>query len=151
MKKFTVFTNNGIVVEFFENRDTDLVIKWISAQATEVLAAAKNAVLNGSVLLSDPLANIEEPANVPFLIRGSGAENPEGGVSPINPYLSVLIYGPGETVDFVSASKIDKAIRLYTKNSKLLYLKLEEDEINKFQTTDFDALIATIQYVERTL
>ena len=142
MGSLVVYTNNGIVVEFFETKDAGVNVKWISAPVTEVLIAAKSAISKGSVLYSSPLAGVKTKPKLPFGQKPTGI-----AISSVNPYLSLLVSPPGKTMDFESARTIDNAIKVHKKSGKLRFISYDEDEIFEFQTTDLETLLATIQYV----
>ena len=156
MDKFTIFTNNSVVVDFFDQRAIPIDIKWVSAPAIEVLAAAKSAASLGAIILSNPMAGVrtsqplfgpsgfERPASL-------GGRNPNSGspaIRSINPYLSVLATPPQGTVDFLSVKNIDEALNLYKKNARLRFLAHNDDTIKAFQASDLEILVATMTALE---
>ena len=143
MESLTVFTNNGIVVEFFETKKVNLTVKWISATVTEVLDAAKNAISKGSRLYSSPLAGIKTAPklSLPFNERPSKPK-----ITSVNPYLSLLVGPPGNTMDFESARTIDDALKIHKKSGILRFVTYDDDENFEFQTADLETLLATVQY-----
>ena len=143
MKNMVVFTNNGIVVEFFETKKSKLTVKWISATVTEVLHAAKNAISKGSRLYSSPLSGIKvsQKLTLPFEKQPG---NPR--ISKVNPYLSLLVGPPGKTMDFESARLIDDALKVFKKSGTLRFVMYDDEENFELQTTDLETLLATIQY-----
>ena len=143
MNGLIVFTNNGIVVEFFETRRSNITLKWISATVTEVLGAAKSAIVKGSRLYSSPLAGVKVSTRsaMPFDKQPS-----ERKVSQVNPYLSLLVGPPGRSMDFESARLIDDALKVYKKSGALRFTNYDDDVISEFQTVDLETLLATIQY-----
>lgn len=143
MENLIVFTNNGIVVEFFESKRMNLKVKWISATVTEVLGAAKGAISKGSRLYSSPLSGVKTSTKLalPF-----GKQPIKPGISSVNPYLSLLVGGPGKTMDFASARTIDEALKVHKKSGTLRFVTYDDDEIFEFQTADLETLLATIQY-----
>ena len=143
MKNLIVFTNNGIVVEFFEQRKTNLTVKWISATVTEVLDAAKSAVSKGSRLYSSPLARLKV---TPKLELNFEQKQSKPTVSSVNPYLSLLVGPPGKTMDFESARTIDDALKVYKKSGTLRFIPYDDDDIIELQTADLETLLATVQY-----
>ena len=147
MDKLTVFTNNGVVVEFFTQKDIQVDIKWIAAPAIEVLAAAKHAARLGSVILSNPMVGLQTA--LPFFgssgfdkSLSAGSKAPR--IKAINPYLSVLASPPEEMVDFISVKNIDDALALYKKNARLRFIAHNDDAIRKFQTDDIETLLNTL-------
>ena len=143
MRSLFVYTNNGIVVEFFEQNETSLTIKWISATVTEVLDAAKSAVSKGSRLYSSPLTGIK---TTPKLALPFGNDQVKSNVTSVNPYLSLLVGAPGKTMDFESARTIDDALKVYKKSGTLRFITYDDDDILKLQTADLETLLATVQY-----
>ena len=143
MESLIVFTNNGIVVEFFETKKTNLTVKWISATVTEVIGAAKSAISKGSRLYSSPLSGVAPPSKLalPF---GKKPSRPR--ISSVNPYLSLLVGPPGKTMDFESARAIDDALKVYKKSGTLRFVTYDDDDIIEFQTADLERLLATVQY-----
>ena len=143
-----IYTNNGIVVEYFEQMAHGFDVRWISAPASEVLVAAKGAVAKGRKLLSSPFAGVRlAPRSFPTERTRSGANRSGGNV---NPYLSVLMGEVGPHMDFESARKLDELIK-FCKSASVLNLKSHTDEeIQAFQTADLETLVATIQYVSHT-
>ena len=143
MESLIVFTNNGIVVEFFETKKTNLTVKWISATVTEVLSAAKSAISKGSKLYSSPLSGLK---TAPELALPFGKKPNKPRISSLNPYLSLLVGPPGKTMDFESARTIDDAFNVYKKSGTLRFVTYDDDAIFEFQTADLEVLLATIQY-----
>ena len=143
MENLIVFTNNGIVVEFFETKKSNLTVKWISATVTEVLDAAKSAIGKGSRLYSSPLSGIKRAPKLalPFEKQPS---NPK--ISSVNPYLSLLVGPPGKTMDFESARLVEDALKVYKKSGTLRFVTYDDDDIFEFQTADLETLLATLQY-----
>ena len=143
MENMIVFTNNGIVVEFFESKNMDLTVKWISATVIEVLVAAKAAVSKGSRLYSSPVSGIK---TAPKLTLPFGEKPSKPKISSVNPYLSLLVGPPGKTMDFESARAIDDALKIHKKSGTLRFVTYDDDEIFEFQTADLETLLATVQY-----
>ena len=142
MKGLTVFTNNGMVIEYLEQKDRGPAIKWITATVTEVLEAARAAVGKGSVLLSSPPSSrFSSSFVIPF-----GNKPDRGGVSAENPYLSLLVGPPGQAMDFESARKIEEALKLHKRDGALRFLAYSDEEIFKFQTEDLETFLATLLY-----
>ena len=143
MESLTVFTNNGIVVEFFESRKVNLTVKWISATVTEVLDAAKGAISKGSKLYSSPQSGIKtaRKLTLPF-----GGQPSKPKIASINPYLSLLVGPPGKTMDFESARIIDDALKVHKKSGILRFANYDDDEIFELQTADLETLLATVEY-----
>ena len=143
MKGLIVFTNNGIVVEFFETKKSNVTVKWVSATVTEVLSAAKRAISKGSKLYSSPLSGVKTS---PKLALSFGKQPSKPGISTVNPYLSLLVGTPGMTMDFESARSIDEALKVYKKSGTLRFVTYDDDVIFEYQTADLETLLATIQY-----
>ena len=149
MHPSVVFTNNGIVAEFFELKDLPVDVKWVAAPAFEVLTAAKAAIHQGAVLQSNPLAGIRtsqplfsHPAKPP-----SGDTGRHSRISSVNPYLSVLTSQMQDAVDFASVQSISEAMSVYKKSGRLRYMSHGEEAIRAFQNADLETLLATIAYV----
>ena len=143
MRNLTVFTNNGIVVEFFETKKANLTVKWISATVTEVLDAAKSAISKGCKLYSSPLSNVR---TAPKLTLPFGKQPSKPKISSVNPYLSLLVGPPGLTMDFESARTIDDALKVHKKSGTLRFVTYDDDDIVVYQTADLETLLATLQY-----
>ena len=143
MENLIVFTNNGIVVEFFETKKKNFTVKWISATVTEVLSAARRAISKGSKLYSSPLSGVKTTPNL-TLHFGKKPSKPK--VALVNPYLSLLVGPPGVAVDFESARTIDEAMRVYKKSGTLRFMSYDDDDIIEFQTADLETLLATVEY-----
>ena len=145
MESLIVFTNNGIVVEFFESKKSNLTVKWISATVTEVLDAAKNAISKGSRLYSSPLSGVKvaQKLTLPFEKKPS---NP--GDSSVNPYLSLLVGPSSKTMDFESARLIDDALKAFKKSGTLRFVTYDDEDNFELQTADLETLLATIQYAK---
>ena len=143
MKYLTVFTNNGIVVEYFEQKKASLTVKWIPSSITGVLDAAKSAVSKGCKLYSSPLSGVKTAPKLalPFEKKPSKQK-----ISSINPYLSLLVGPPGTTMDFESALTIDDALKIFKKSGTLRFTNYDEDVNVEFQTADLETLLATVQY-----
>ncbi|MCL1862552.1 MAG: hypothetical protein FWF78_03185 [Defluviitaleaceae bacterium] len=155
MDKFTVFTNNSIVADFFQERaGGPIEIKWVAAPAIDVLSAAKTAAHQGAVILSNPMQGVRtsQPLFGPSSFDRNTPPPPAGRSAPsvrsINPYLSVLA-GPAQgMVDFVSVKNIDEALTLYKKNARLRFVSHGDDTIKAFQAADMEMLFATITAIE---
>ena len=143
MESLIVFTNNGIVVEFFETKKSNLTVKWISATVTEVLSAAKSAISKGSRLYSSPLSGVK---TAPKLALPFEKQPSKPRITSVNPYLSLLVGPPGKTMDFESARSIDDALKVYKKSGTMRFVTYDDDEIFEFQTADLETLLATFQY-----
>ena len=149
MESLIIYTNNGIVVEFFEQNTHGFDVRWISAPAAEVLVAAKGAVAKGRKLLSSPFTGVRSRQRNPFPPergrKGARQEN------KVNPYLSLLLSEAGNYVDFESAIRVDEAIK-FCKSANVLNLKSHTDEeMHAFQNADLETLLATIQYVSHAV
>jgi len=151
-----VFTNNSIVAEFFEERDGGPIeVKWVSAPAIDVLAAAKTAAHQGAIILSNPMQGVRttQPLFGPSSFdrppaSGSGSRSAPS-VRSINPYLSVLAAPATGMVDFVSVKNIDEALTLYKKNARLRFIAHGDDMIKAFQAADMEMLLATMTALEK--
>ena len=150
MDNYTLFTNNSIVAEFFENKGLPIETKWIAAPAIEVLSAAKSAARQGAVVLSNPLAGVRS-AQPPLFSQSNLPPTPGRGstqkISSINPYLTVLASPKMETVDFNSVQRLDEALGLYKKNARLRFLAHNDDAIKAFQTSDLEMIVATLTHL----
>jgi hypothetical protein len=154
MENYTIFTNNSIVAEFFEEKNFPVEIKWVAAPAMDVLAAAKSAAHLGAVILSNPMAGVR--TTQPLFGPSSFEKPPSVGgrsltppkIRSINPYLSVLAAPPQGMVDFVSVKNIDEALTLYKKNARLRFVAHNDDTIKAFQAVDLEVLISTMAALE---
>ena len=145
MEGLTIYTNNGIVVEYFEQIDQKPMVKWVSATVIEVIGAAKSAVGKGSVLFSSLMdAKLSPEFSRPAPV---GGQPKIAGKAVMNPYLSLLLGPPGQVMDFESARKLEDALKVYKRKGSQLYLVHSDEDIFKFQTGDLETLLATLQYV----
>ena len=149
MENYTIVTNNSIVAEFFEKNTLSIVeIKWVATPAIDVIAAAKAAVHQGAVVLSNPLAGVRSAASNIFL--ASNMPPPHGRapskVSSINPYLSVLLSPPNEALDFGSIQRLDEATKLFKKNARLRFLAYNDEAIKQFQAADLEIVVQTLHH-----
>ena len=69
-------------------------------------------------------------------------------IASLNPYISLLIRRTAETVDFASVKKLDEAINIYKKNTRLRYIAHNEDTIKAYQTVDLEMLAHTLAALE---
>ncbi|MCL1843779.1 MAG: hypothetical protein FWF79_08195 [Defluviitaleaceae bacterium] len=155
MDNYTVYTNNSIVAEFFQQKEFPIEVKWVAAPAMDVLAAAKNAARLGAVVLSNPSAGVRTAAPPLFSpatfdkppASPTSASNPPK-IRSINPYLSVLA-GPSKgTVDFNSVKQLDEALSLYKKNARLRFVAHNDDTIKAFQAVDLEMLLNTLAMLD---
>jgi len=152
---FTVYTNNSVVADFFENKGLPVEIKWIAAPAINVLEAAKTAARLGAVILSNPMAGVR--TTQPLFGPSSFEKPPSAGgrsqtsIRSINPYLSVLSTQGGGMVDFVSVKNLDEALQLYKKNARLRFVAHTDDTIKVFQSNDLEMLLATLTALEQNI
>ena len=156
MDKYTIFTNNSIVAEFLKDKGLPIDTKWVAAPAIEVLAAAKSAAHQGSIVVSNPLAGVRF-ATHPLFSQSTLPPTPGRGsnatqkIASINPYLSLLVSPTLDTVDFSSVRRVDEALNLYKKNARLRFLAHNDDAIKAFQTADLQILVAIMtQLAEAT-
>ena len=151
MGALQLYTNNSQAAEFFDQDEFPIEVKWIGTTTMDVLTAAKSAVRQGGLLLSNPLSGIRivppqifppssRSAPKPFAAKNSS----EPKISSINPYLSLLVTEPLNTVDFASVKRVDEALTLYKKNARLRFLAHSEEAIKNFQTLDLQIMIATL-------
>ena len=144
MNKFVVFTNSPAAAEFFDAKFPGNDLRWFASPAMEVLTAAKTAVRQGAVLLSNPLAGVRaEPS---FFSRSPA---PKASILPtragvISPFLTLLVSEPSETVDFLSVKNIDAAISFYKKNARLRFMSHKEDALKNFQVMDLEAVAVVL-------
>jgi hypothetical protein len=155
MEEYTIFTNNSVVAEYFNEKNLPVEVKWVAAPAMDVLAAAKSAAHLGAVVLSNPMsgvrtaqplfgaASFERPQSAPARTPSSPPK-----IRSINPYLSVLAGPSRGTVDFVSVKNIDEALTLYKKNARLRFVAHNDDTIKAFQANDLEIMLATITTLE---
>ena len=120
---YTILTNNPKVqAKYPEN--TNL----LNSAATDVLAAARNAIHKGAVLLTHPLSG--------------------GSVPSMNPYKSIIISEPNKQLDFMSNKLIEEAIMFYKKNARIKYKAYNDKLIDDFQTLDLDLMVSAITSME---
>ena len=155
MESYTIFTNNSVVAEYFNETPFPIEVKWIAAPAIEVLSAAKSAAHLGAVILSNPMSGVRtsQPLFGPASFEkpppsGGGGRSSPPKIRSINPYLTVLAGESRGTVDFVSVKNIDEALTLYKKNARLRFAAHNDDTIKKFQAADLEILLATITALE---
>jgi hypothetical protein len=142
---YTLYTNNNVVADFFkEKKDLPVTVKWVSAPAMEVLTAARFAVRKGAVLVSDPMTGVNIPTvqapGKPRFPSHAKQENP----TIFNPYLTLLLTEPGETIDFQSMKQVDEALTLYKKNAKLRFIAHNDESIQHFQLIDLKSLLLVL-------
>ena len=114
----------------FQGRD-DCEVKWQSSPAMEVLVAARAAIRQGASLVSDPLSGVR-------------SQGPNSTPKAFNPYVSIVVTQPLESVDFQSVKRIDEALAVYRKNAKLRFYPHSDDAILTFQELDMKLLIAAV-------
>jgi len=145
---YTIFTNNNAVADFFkQHTELQCTVKWVTAPAMEVLTAARVAIRQGAVLLSNPMAGV----NIPPTAVGGGKNqkiNPfiqqKSRPTVINPYLTILATPPGDTVDFQSVKRVDDALNIYKQNARLRFMAHDDDSIQHFQLVDLDFMLRTL-------
>ncbi|MCL2841116.1 MAG: hypothetical protein FWE05_10140 [Defluviitaleaceae bacterium] len=150
MDNYIVYTNNSIVAEFLNHKGLPIEVKWVASSATEVLSAAKSAIRQGAIVISNPLAgvrNAESPVFSSPLTPPPPNRNIPQSVSSINPYLSILVSPQLDTVDFSSVKRIDDAMTIYKKNARLRFLAHNDDVIKAFQTSDLEIIVATLAHL----
>ena len=125
-----IYTNNPQALQHFEKR-SDCQVKWQGSSAMEVLETAKAAIKKGAALISDPLVGVRIPT-------------PGAKPQAFNPYVSIVVTPPGESLDFQSVRRIDEALAVYRKNAKLRFYPHSDDAINMFQAIDMDMLAAAV-------
>jgi hypothetical protein len=146
---YTVLTNNNVVAEFFkQKKELGCAVKWVSAPAMDVLTAARAAVRQGAVLVSNPMAGVNMPAvRAPDNARRLSTV-PRPAI--FNPYLTLLVTGTGETVDFQSLKGLNEALALYKKNARLRFIAHDDNAIQHFQMVDFQIALKTVSELLKT-
>jgi len=140
MDIITIFTNNSVVVEVLEQYSFPVEVKWVSAPAMEVITAAKSAVSNGALLLSNPMSGVRTQASTYISFQKPSpvgkAENAK--VVSINPYLTIVTSPQRPTVDLNSIMRLNEAFQVYKKNARLRFVGHSDDTIKTFQGMDLD-------------
>ena len=72
------------------------------------------------------------------------ANNQPPKITAINPFISVLVSWPLDTVDFSSMKQIDEAIHLYKKNTRLRFLAHSDQAMANFVAADLQAMVAQL-------
>jgi len=149
-----IFTNNSVLADYIKQQPemTGYELVWMSAPAMEVLVAVRAAVRQGAVLVSNPLSGVrmsqsraDKKTQGPK--RGGFTDKPLSfGGRPVafNPYVSVLVTPPQDSVDFQSVKRIDEAVAVYKKNAGLRFSGRSDESIKQFQITDMDALMSVL-------
>jgi len=163
---YTVFTNNPILGGHFKQHpemsgpDSKLEVKFLAIPAMDVLIAARGAVRQGAALISDPQVGIRlsqaRPQRPPQGMRPSPVGFVDKKISPFspsfnsgkpvafNPYVSVAVTVPQESMDFQSIKKIEEAISLYRKNAKMRIIAHSDEAIQQFQEADMQVIMAVL-------
>jgi len=151
MSSLDLYTNNSTAAEFFDQQELPIEIKWIGTTTMDVLQAAKNAIRQGGLLLSNPLSGVRSTSQTPSMFSRPPGKAPainrtaEPKIISINPYLSLLVSSPiKNTVDFTSVKRIDEALALYKKNARLRFLAHTEEAIKNFQTIDLQMMLVAL-------
>ncbi|MCL2049265.1 MAG: hypothetical protein FWG87_11125 [Defluviitaleaceae bacterium] len=141
-----IYTNNYAVANFFEqNKDRFKVeIKWLGVPAIDVLAAAKTAAKNGSILLSNPLTGV---GSMRMDLQAS-RPTPQK-VRALNPCISVILSPPQDTIDLASVSSLNDTYEVYKKNARLRFAAHSDADINRMQAHDLEHVIVTLTSLER--
>lgn len=145
MDKISIITNNKLVPEFFQGVKDRLDIRFIGAPGMEIIKHARLAVNAGFVLLSNPLSGVRRqsvlfsPRNTPPASR-----KPQQKVVQLNPYLSIIISGPQEMIDFRSIKELEEARELYNKNAKLRHQAHADESVKAFMQADLEAIRTTM-------
>ena len=140
MNNLIIYTNNGVALDFLEQKQILVEYKWFSSPSIEVLQSAKTIIRQGGVLLSNPM---EAPRSAsPFSVGGSFSrrQQQQAKVDYINPYVSLLIDLSSKMLDFRSAKTIDDAIALYKKNVKQRFRSHNDEATKNFQIHDLESL-----------
>ena len=142
MDNNTVYTNNSVIIEFFEHKGMTVDTKFFAAPAIEVLTSVKTAVNHGAVLLSNPLAGVRNTNPVFPSAKFSTSSRPNTQkVTAINPYISLLVSQANGTVDFQSARKLEEALTVYKKNARLRFMPHNDEAIKNFQLSDLELIL----------
>jgi hypothetical protein len=141
---YTAFTNNNVVAEFFKEKpEIGCTVKWVSAPAMEVLTAARVAIRQGALLVSNPLVGINLPV-VQAHGKGVRALSPASKSAVVNPYLTLLTTEPDSTVDFRSLKRVDEALTLYKKNARLRFVAHSDEAVQHFQMIDLKCMLMAL-------
>lgn len=80
MVKLEIITNNPKLVDWLEEKQLDLQVKFIKGTVKEVVFESRNKIVNGMVLVTDPLAG-RRVRTTPYLSiilkQGMGQIHPE--------------------------------------------------------------------------
>ena len=148
MEKFTIVTNNSIVLEFYNKKELPVEIKWVATPATDVVSVARSAVHQGAVMLSNPLTGVRTAQ--PSSIFSQSNTPPAPGraatskITSINPYLSILLSPLQDVLDFSSSQRLDEALKLFKRNARLRIMAQSDDAIKAFQTSDLESIAAAV-------
>ena len=132
-----IFTNNPIAVTHFKQTGADYDVRWMATPAMEVLAAARTAIHQGSVLCSNPMSGVQTRVS---RLADKKADQPIA----INPYISLAVTPPQDAVDFGSVKRINEALSIYRKNARLRFFAHNDDAVMMFQMADMDVLLSVL-------
>jgi len=138
MEELIIFTNNPAVVNYFEKKGINHDVRWVAAPIMEVLSTARAAILQGAVLLSEPLSGVQTARSLFSRPRNSRVTQLKPHT--VNPLLTVATTKKQDTVDFASVKKIDAAVAEFKKNARLRFKSHNEDEMKDFQVADLEEL-----------
>ena len=147
---YTIFSNNPLLAEYAKNHGQDYEIILLTTPAMEVLVAAKTALRQGAVLVSDPLVGVRmRPTRPGPRIKDTGGfvDKPLETGRPVafNPYVSVVATSTKYAVDFQSVKRIEEALSLYRKNARMRIIAHNDDAIASFQMADMEMLVSVLE------
>jgi len=129
-----IFTNNPLLAEHIKQQPELQChkLEWMSTPAIEVLTAAKAAVREGAMLVSNPLSGV----------RTSHKQ----AAKPVafNPYISVLATTSRGALDFNSVKGIDEALAVYRKNAGLRFSGRSDESVMSFQMADMELMLGVL-------
>jgi hypothetical protein len=141
MDKVSVITNNKMVAEFYSHAKDKLEVRFVGAPGLEILATAKAQANGGFVLLSNPLSGVKRTSPL-FSPKTTPVPKtaPKQKIVQLNPYLSLLMMGPGEMIDFRTVREVEEAIQLYKKNARLRHVAHSDESVRAFMQADLEVI-----------
>jgi len=143
---YKIFTNNPLLEEHLRNLpDMKHEIKWMHNPASDVLVAVRASVRAGAALASNPMSGVRST-------QGREQKRKNLTLAPKqvahNPYISILVTTPKDSMDFQSIKQIEEALAVYKKNASLRFMAHRDESVVQFQQQDMNCLLEALAGID---
>jgi len=146
---YRIFTNNPLLEEHLKKLpEMEHEIVWMHNPASDVLIAVRAAVRAGAALASNPMSGVRNTQGRQLKRNSPSVLSIASKPVAHNPYVSVLVTPPKDSMDFNSIKQIEEALAVYKKNAGLRFMAHRDESVVQFQQQDMACLLEALSGIE---